>query len=52
MATVFKFAVALEHILDFLFFFKTKVIGPGQNFLYNLIKFSFIITSSFKLSML
>ena len=33
IATVFKFAVANLLILDFLFFFKIKVIGPGQNFL-------------------
>ena len=33
IATVFKFAVAKDDIFEFLFFFKTKVIGPGQNFL-------------------
>ena len=39
IATVFRRAVANEEIFEFLFFFKTKVIGPGQNLLYNLKKF-------------
>ena len=33
IAIVFKFAVATDFILEFLFLFKTNVIGPGQNFL-------------------
>ena len=39
IATVFRRAVAKDEIFEFLFFFKTKVIGPGQNLLYNLKKF-------------
>ena len=39
IATVFKLAVAKDEIFEFLFFFKTKVIGPGQNLFYNLKKF-------------
>ena len=35
-ATVFKFAVAIPGKRDFFFFLRTNVIGPGQNFLYNL----------------
>ena len=33
IATVFSFAVAKEFIFVLTFFFKTKVNGPGQNFL-------------------
>ena len=33
IATVFKFEVAKGEILEFLFFLKMKVKGPGQNFL-------------------
>ena len=36
IATVFKLAVAKGQIFEFCFFFKTKVIGPGQNFLNSL----------------
>ena len=32
IATVFKLAVTKELIFDFVFFFKIKVKGPGQNF--------------------
>jgi len=32
-ATVFSFAVVILDSKEFFFFFKTKVIGPGENFL-------------------
>ena len=32
IATVFRLAVTKELIFDFVFFFKIKVKGPGQNF--------------------
>ena len=35
-ATVFKLAVATAANKEFFFFLRTNVIGPGQNFLYNL----------------
>ena len=44
IATVFRLEVANETISS-LYFFRMKVIGPGQNFLYNLKKFLFIIMS-------
>ena len=41
-AKVFLLFVTFLEILLSFFRFKTKVIGPGQNFLYNLIKLLFI----------
>jgi hypothetical protein len=41
MATVFLLLVAIFEIRLSFLSFNTKVIGPGQNFLYNLKKFLF-----------
>ena len=47
IATVVNFAQARGLILELIFFFNIKVIGPGQNFLYNFKKF-LLISTSFK----
>ena len=47
IATVFNFADASGLILELILFFKIKVIGPGQNILYNFKKF-LLISTSFK----
>ena len=47
-AIVFLFAFTYFDNLEFFFLLSTNVKGPGQNFLYNLLKVSFTMQSCFK----